>query len=83
VFNLFNSQEQLNTDENYTFEFANPVIGGDAEDLKHIKTLGGANGEETNVTPVKNKNFGNTGSGNGGPAQQSSRSIQLGFRVTF
>ncbi|MBS1124922.1 MAG: TonB-dependent receptor plug, partial [Deltaproteobacteria bacterium] len=83
VFNLFNSQEQLNTDENYTFEFANPVIGGDAEDLKHIKTLGGASGEETNVTPVKNKNFGNTGSGNGGPAQQSSRSIQLGFRVTF
>jgi hypothetical protein len=85
VFNLFNSQEQLNQDENYTFEFVNPVIGGDAEDLRHLKTLGGANGEETNVTPIKNKNFGNTGGNTGliSPVQQSPRSVQLGFRVTF
>ena len=29
VFNLFDAQEQLNTDENYTFDAANPIVGGD------------------------------------------------------
>ena len=83
VFNLFNQQDQLNVDENYTLEFANPILGGDPNDLKHIKTLDELTGQETNVSPVKNKNFNNTGSSSGGGAQQSPRAVQLGFRVTF
>ena len=85
VFNLFNSQEQLNQDENYTFSFVNPILHGDFEDLKHLKTLDDVSGGELNVSPVKNKNFGHTGTNNAnvvGP-QQSPRSIQLGFRLTF
>nr|MBA3465581.1 hypothetical protein [Deltaproteobacteria bacterium] len=83
VFNLFNSQEELNVDENYTLEYANPVLGGDPSDLKHVKTLDELTGQEINTSPVKNKNFGNTGSSSGGASLQSPRSMQLGFRVTF
>ncbi len=85
VFNLFNSQEEINQDENYTFGFVNPIVGGDANDLAHLKTNDEVSGQEINATPVKNKNFGNTGTNNGniGPAQQAPRAMQLGFRVTF
>ena len=61
MFNLFDSQEQLNPDENYTFNSANPIIGGDPADLKHVKTIDEVTGQEMNATPVKNKNFGQTG----------------------
>ncbi len=85
VFNVFNSQEELNQDENYTYEFANPVINGEFSDLNHVKTLDPITGQEVNASPVKNKNFGNTGSNNAqiGNVIQSPRTVQLGFRVTF
>ena len=85
IFNLFNSQEELNQDENYTFDFVNPILGGDMEDLKHLKTLDGLSGTEQNVPPETNKNFGRTGTNNAnivGP-QQAPRAVQLGFRLTF
>ena len=85
VFNMFDSQEQLNQDENYTLEFVNPIIKGDMEDVRHLKSLDEVSGNELNVTPVKNKNFGRTGTNNAnvlGP-QQTPRTVQIGFRLTF
>jgi hypothetical protein len=85
VFNLFDQQDQLNVDENYTFDSANPIIGGNTDDLRHLKTIDAATGLETNVTPVKNRNFGHTG-GNTSQitsVQQAPRTVQLGFRLTF
>jgi hypothetical protein len=85
VFNLFNTQEELNQDENYTYDAANPIIGGSMSDLAHLKTLDMATGQELNVTPVKNKNFQHTGSNNAtiGPNIQAPRALQVGFRLTF
>jgi len=85
VFNLFNQQDQLNVDEEYTYDGVNPIVGGDTNDLKHAKTVdvAGQTGAEINRTPVLNKNFDHTGSSSGGPPLQSPRSIQFGVRLTF
>jgi hypothetical protein len=85
IFNLFNSQAQLNQDENYTFDSVNPIVGGDANDLKHVKTVDALSGTETNVTPLVNKNFAHTGANTGyiTTVQQAPRALQLGFRLTF
>jgi hypothetical protein len=85
VFNLFNAQEQLNTDENYTFDPANPIIGGDPDDLMHVKAIDPVSGQELNTTPIKNKNYGQTGSNTGEitRVQQTPRTVQIGFRLTF
>ena len=85
VFNLFNQQEQLTQDENYTFDAVNPIINGDPSDLEHLKTIDQATQTEVNATPQKNKNYGNTGSTNANITNniQAPRSVQLGFRVTF
>ncbi|MBL0212681.1 MAG: TonB-dependent receptor [Myxococcales bacterium] len=85
VFNLFNQQDQLNVDENYTQDFVNPILGGDPEDLKHVKTLDEVSGAEINASPIKNKNYNHTGTSNATitGAQQAPRAVQLGFRLTF
>ncbi|HEY5923770.1 MAG TPA: TonB-dependent receptor [Kofleriaceae bacterium] len=85
VFNLLDAQNQLNTDENYTFNAANPIIGGDVGDLEHVKTIDEVTGQEINMTPVKNKNYGHTGANTGQitRVQQVPRTIQLGFRISF
>jgi hypothetical protein len=85
VFNLLNAQDQLNTDENYTFDSANPIIGGQNEDLAHLKTVDPATGQEINATPTRNKNYGHTGGNTSQIAtvQQAPRTVQLGFRLTF
>ena len=84
---MFNTQDQLNQDENYTYDASNPIIGGSPSDLQHIKTLDPDTGQELNVSPLKNKNFQHTGANNsvvaGGGVQQSPRQVQLGFRLTF
>ena len=56
---------------------ANPVIGGSVSDLDHVKTIDGVTGQETNVTPIKNKNWQNVSS------RSSARNVQLGFRLSF
>jgi outer membrane receptor protein involved in Fe transport len=75
-FNLFDTQDELDVDEIYTFSNANPTVGGKPEDLAHIKALD-ASGVETNQTVEPNKNFGKLN------ARQAPRSIQLGVRLTF
>jgi len=77
VFNLFNSQGELDVDETYTLDAALPIAGGTPEDLKHIKAIDQVTGQETDTTVTKYKNFGNTN------VRQSPRNIQLGFRLTF
>ncbi|HWU91095.1 MAG TPA: carboxypeptidase regulatory-like domain-containing protein [Kofleriaceae bacterium] len=76
VFNVFDTQDELDVDENYTFDNAIPVIGGDARDLAHAKALDAA-GFETGSTVTPNQNFGKVN------ARQAPRTIQLGMRLTF
>jgi hypothetical protein len=76
VFNLFNNQEELDNDEIYTRNNANPIVGGDASDLEHSKTLD-IGGMEVNATPLVNKNYGNLN------ARQAPLSMRFGLRYTF
>ena len=76
VFNLFNTQHELDRDETYTFDNALPIVNGTPDDLKHLKAVD-ENGNETNTTPSPNKNFGHLNS------LTAPRSMQLGFRLTF
>ena len=77
LFNLLNAQEELDIDEEYTIDSANPIVGGDKADLAHVKLLDPGTAQETNTTVFPNQNFGKLN------ARQSPRSAQLGFRVTF
>ncbi len=57
VFNIFDQQDELDIDENYTFDNVLPVIGGRMSDLAHVKSLDQNEGE-VNATVTPNKNFG-------------------------
>ncbi|MEJ7598069.1 MAG: TonB-dependent receptor [Kofleriaceae bacterium] len=74
-FNLINTQDELDVDEIYTVDNANPIVGGDPSDLAHVKV--GGDGVDSNTTVTPNKNFGKLN------ARQSPRSAQLGVRLTF
>ncbi len=76
VFNLFNRQDELTTDENYTFDPTLPIVGGDKKDLEHLKALT-PGGVETASTVHQNPNFGSLNT------RQSPRNVQVGFRLTF
>jgi hypothetical protein len=76
IFNLFNSQAELNVDEAYTFDNALPIVGGTPDDLKHIKATD-ENGIMQNQTVVQNKNFDKTNS------LTAPLSARFGVRLTF
>lgn len=76
LFNVFNFQTETETDEDYTKEDVNPIVGGDSEDLKHLKVVD-LDGAATNVAPTKNPNFGNLS------ARQDPFSGQFGLRLRF
>jgi outer membrane receptor protein involved in Fe transport len=76
VFNVFDHQEELAVDESYTFEVANPIVGGDRDDLEHLKAID-ETGHELGRTVVRNRNFGHV------IQRQSPRSIQIGARWIF
>jgi hypothetical protein len=70
LFNLFNQQAALLTDDNYTFDAAPPIVNGTTQDLKFAKTSSGG--------PIsKNPNFGQP------LAYQDPFSARLGLRLTF
>jgi hypothetical protein len=75
AFNLFNQQDELNVDENYTFDAALPVVGGDANDLAHAKSL--SNHVMQNQTLRKSLNFDHTNQ------LTVPLSVQFGARLTF
>jgi hypothetical protein len=77
IFNLFDSQDELDADERYTTDPASPILGGHMDDLQHIKKLDAATGQELNETVTVNKNFGNLN------ARNTPRTFQLGFRIVF
>ena len=76
VFNVFDQQDTLVTDENYTFDAAVPIIGGDANDLRHLKAVDDA-GNPTPSTVHVNPNFGHS------VLNTAPRSVRFGFRVLF
>jgi hypothetical protein len=76
IFNLFDQQDELNVDENYTFDSTEPIVGGDATDLAHLKRHGD-NGLQGRETVIPNKNFDHTN------ALTLPRSVRLGVRLSF
>jgi hypothetical protein len=77
VFNLFDQQPEVDKDEIYTFDIANPIVGGDSEDLRHAKSMDLTTGNSTDTVVERNPNFGNVS------ARQAPLSAQLGIRLTF
>jgi outer membrane receptor protein involved in Fe transport len=77
IFNLFNQQDQLAVDEEYTPDAAQPIMGGRMEDLQHLKAIDLATGQELNQTVFKNRNFAQP------LVRTAPRNVQLGFRLTF
>ena len=70
LFNIFNQQTAILTDDNYTFDAAPPIANGTPQDLKFAKTSAGG--------PIsKNPNFGQP------LAYQDPFSARLGLRLTF
>jgi outer membrane receptor protein involved in Fe transport len=75
IFNLFNQQPETRVDETYTYDDVNPIVGGDTEDLAHLKVLAGDN--PTNQAPTINPNYGNTST------RQAPASARFGLRLLF
>jgi hypothetical protein len=74
---LFDQQDELNVDENYTLFDSAPIVGGDMTDLAHLKDHQNNNGRQTNETVIPNKNFDHTS------ALTPPRSVRLGVRLSF
>jgi outer membrane receptor protein involved in Fe transport len=75
IFNLFNQQPELSIDDNYTTNFALPIVGGDRGDLDHAKAS-----DDRRQTPnvvTRNLNYGKTAT------RQNPLTGQVGFRLTF
>jgi hypothetical protein len=70
IFNLFNQRMALTQDQDYTLDPVQPIIGGDASDLRHLKTVGG--------TPAtRNPNY------MAAKSYQAPISGRLGLRLSF
>jgi hypothetical protein len=70
LFNIFNQQTVVMTDDNYTYSWAGPIVNGTPSDLKYAKDISGA-------PIVKNPNYGNA------LLYQRPFSGRFGFRLTF
>ncbi len=70
LFNILNQQTTLQTDDNYTFQAAPPIVNGTTQDLKYAKDVTGA-------PLTKNPNFGQP------IAYQLPFNARLGLRLTF
>ncbi|HEX4455855.1 MAG TPA: TonB-dependent receptor [Kofleriaceae bacterium] len=79
IFNLFNQQQEAFEDENYTFDYVHPIVGGDMTDLAHLKQIDQNNTNNAlNQTVTTNPNFLKTTS-----YIQNPRTFRFGFRLTF
>jgi hypothetical protein len=78
VFNLTDAQQEASQDEIYTDDAAHPIVGGDMNDLKHVKIFDVSSSLETAKTPTLNPNFGHTTA-----YLQAPRSFRFGVRLTF
>ncbi|RMH39693.1 MAG: hypothetical protein D6689_15825 [Deltaproteobacteria bacterium] len=77
VFNIVNDQGTALVDEGYTFNSANPIVGGSKADLVYLKQTDLNDGTETPLPVGRNINFGNTIS------RYAPRSGRIGLRLTF
>jgi hypothetical protein len=73
---LFKTEGTYSVDETYTLDEANPVVGGEFEDLIWVKAQD-SSGVETNAPISRNRNFGNVA------ARYQPFFVQLGARLTF
>ena len=70
LFNVIDQQTALVVDDNYTYDWAGPIVNGTPSDLKYAKTIGG--------TPItKNANYGQP------LAFQQPFHGRMGLRLTF
>ena len=72
VFNLFNQQPEVDADESYTADTVNPIVGGDSDDLRHLKSQ-----DVAGQVAEQAANFGNVS------ARQAPLSMRFGLRLTF
>jgi outer membrane receptor protein involved in Fe transport len=78
VFNLFNSQDSLTVDQNYTFDGSLPIVGGNTTDLTHLKAhLANGAATESSQTVHLNPNYGVSTS------HQAPASFRFGVRLSF
>ncbi|HUH06028.1 MAG TPA: TonB-dependent receptor, partial [Kofleriaceae bacterium] len=77
VFNVFNQQPEVRVDEIYTFDDVNPIVGGDKNDLEHLKAISPATGYSTASVVEVNPNYSNT------TTRQAPLSVRFGLRFTF
>ncbi|WP_428261157.1 TonB-dependent receptor domain-containing protein [Haliangium sp.] len=77
VFNLFNQQPETDADEMYTNDVTNPIVGGDTNDLAHLKAVDGATLQDENRSVEVNPNFGNV------LFRQDPLQVRFGLRLTF
>jgi len=73
---LFMKEHVASVDETYTFDNANPVVGGTYSDLIWVKQQD-TNGVETPDPVTRNRNFQNVA------ARYSPFYVQLGARLSF
>ena len=73
---IFMKETVGSVDETYTFDNANPVVGGEYSDLIWIKEQD-TNGVETSTPVTRNRNFQNTA------ARYAPFYVQIGARLTF
>lgn len=73
---LFAKERIFSVDETYTFDEANPVVGGEYEDLIWVKDMT-TGGQETSTPIRRNRNFLNTA------GRYSPFFMRLGARLTF
>jgi hypothetical protein len=59
IFNVFNLETQFAIDESYSYQSANPIVGGSKDDLAYLKHVNEDDGKETGEQVRKNLNFGN------------------------
>jgi hypothetical protein len=59
--NVFDTQTETRVDQEYTFDFVNPIVGGDKNDIMYLKRQAAdGSGTETNRLVRRNSNYGNT-----------------------
>jgi hypothetical protein len=77
IFNLFNQEQTFIVDEAYTFDNANPIVGGEYEDLVYLKAADLFSGVQTPHPVRRQAQFNQTRD------RYTSQSIQFGARLTF
>jgi len=77
VYNIFNRQSTMAVDEEYTLDPANPIVGGDHDDLVYLKRTTLEGGLETSDPVGRKLNFLNTSQ------RLIPASARFGVRLTF